>query len=228
MKIENLGKAFGSNSVMKSFSLDVQPHGITCLIGPSGCGKTTLLNIIAGMLPPDSGTIARDADENGSISYLFQEPRLLPWLTALENVALVLEGDAAAARKMLNAVGLEDSLEKYPGELSGGMRQRVSMARAFSYPSKLLLMDEPFQNLDTKLKSDLLKVFVELWKQDGRTVLWVTHDITEACLVADTIVCLSGKPMKIDGSFHIGIPRNERTLENTATIQAKIYRTLIG
>lgn len=89
-------------------------------------------------------------------------------------------------------------------------------------------MDEPFQNLDTKLKSDLLKVFVKLWKQDERTVIWVTHDITEACLVADTIVCLSGNPMKIEGSFHMDIPRNERTLENTATIQAKIYRTLIG
>lgn len=228
MKIENLDKTFGSNSVMKGFSLDVKPHGITCLIGPSGCGKTTLLNIIAGTLNPDAGTIIRDSDENGRTSYLFQEPRLLPWLTALENVAVVLEGDASAARNMLNEVGLEDSLEKYPNELSGGMKQRVSMARAFLYPSRLLLMDEPFQNLDTKLKSDLLKVFVKLWKQDERTVIWVTHDITEACLVADTIVCLSGNPMKIEGSFHMDIPRNERTLENTATIQAKIYRTLIG
>lgn len=228
MKIENLDKAFGSNSVMKSFSLDVQPHGITCLIGPSGCGKTTLLNIIAGTLSPDGGAIKRNADEEGRTSYLFQEPRLLPWLTALENVAVVLEGDASEARNMLNEVGLEDSLEKYPNELSGGMKQRVSMARAFLYPSRLLLMDEPFQNLDTKLKSDLLKVFAKLWKQDERTVIWVTHDITEACLVADTIVCLSGNPMKIEGSFHMDIPRNERTLENTAIIQAKIYRTLIG
>lgn len=228
MQIEDLGKAFGENLVMEGFSIEVRPNGITCLVGPSGCGKTTLLNIIAGTLSPDGGTIIRNADEEGRTSYLFQEPRLLPWMTALENVALVLEGDVAAAKDMLNAVGLEDSLEKYPNELSGGMKQRVSMARAFSYPSKMLLMDEPFQNLDTKLKSDLLKVFMKLWKLDRRTVVWVTHDITEACLVADDIVCLSGKPMKIDGSFLIDIPRNERTLENTATIQAKIYRTLIG
>ena len=228
MQIEHLSKAFGDNLVMEGFSLEVRPNGITCLVGPSGCGKTTLLNIIAETLSPDDGAIIRNADEEGRTSYLFQEPRLLPWMTALENVALVLEGDVAAAKDMLNAVGLEDSLEKYPNELSGGMKQRVSMARAFSYPSKMLLMDEPFQNLDTKLKSDLLKVFMKLWKHDRRTVVWVTHDITEACLVADDIVCLSGKPMKIDGSFHIDTPRNERTLENTATIQAKIYRTLVG
>ncbi len=228
MQIEHLSKAFGKNLVMEGFSLEVRPNGITCLVGPSGCGKTTLLNIIAGTLSPDGGTIIRSADEEGRTSYLFQEPRLLPWMTAQENVALVLEGDVATAKDMLNAVGLEDSLEKYPNELSGGMKQRASMARAFSYPSKMLLMDEPFQNLDTKLKSDLLKVFMKLWKQDRRTVVWVTHDITEACLVADDIVCLSGKPMKIDDSFHIDTPRNERTLENTAIIQAKIYRTLIG
>jgi len=228
MQIEHLSKAFGDNIVMEGFSLEVRPNGITCLIGPSGCGKTTLLNIIAGTLSPDDGAIIRSANEEGRTSYLFQEPRLMPWMTSLENVALVLEGDVAEAKDMLNAVGLEDSLEKYPNELSGGMKQRVSMARAFSYPSKMLLMDEPFQNLDTKLKSDLLKVFMKLWKQDRRTVVWVTHDLTEACLVADEIVCISGKPMKIDGSFHIDIPRNERTLENTATIQAKIYRTLIG
>ncbi len=228
MKIENLSKAFGNNIVIHDFSLEVRPNEITCLLGPSGCGKSTLLNIVAGTLSSDDGAIIRNAGEKGRTSYLFQEPRLLPWMTALENVALVLGGDSATAERMLNEVGLGDSLAKYPNELSGGMKQRVAMARAFSFQSTMLLMDEPFQNLDTKLKSDLLKVFIKLWKQDERTVVWVTHDITEACLVANTIVCLSGKPMKVDGSFHIDIPRNERTLENTATIQAKIYRTLVG
>lgn len=231
MTIENLRKTFDGKPIIEDFSLEVKPGTITCLLGPSGCGKSTLLNIIAGLLDKDSGTVSYAGQEEGSVSYLFQEPRLLPWRTVLENVALPLNGDEDKARLMLQTVGLGDSLDKYPGELSGGMRQRVAIARAFSFPSRLVLMDEPFQSLDTGLRNSLMKVFLDIWEQNKKTVLWVTHDITEACLAADEIVCVSAKPMKImlqEDLSNLGISRSERTAENTALLQAKIYQMIIS
>lgn len=152
----------------------------------------------------------------------------MDWFTVLENVKLVLNGDEKKSKEILEKVGLGDSLSKYPQELSGGMKQRVSMARAFAFPSSVLLMDEPFQNLDAKLKKDLLDVFLNLWNEaQNKTVLWVTHDITESCLVADTIICVSKSPMKVNKTFQISMSRKERTAENTAVLQAQIYQTLI-
>ncbi len=228
MTIKNLCKSYGDNVVLKDFSLDIKPCTITCIIGESGCGKTTLLNLIAGIIEPNSGSI--DIGQS-TVSYLFQEPRLLPWRTALENVAIALKGDKDKAKEALEMVNLEDSLDKYPSELSGGMKQRVAMARAFSYPSSLILMDEPFQNLDIKLKNNLLNQFLKLWEkdknEDRKTVLWVTHDITEACLVADLVLCVSSKPMKINSAFPIELNRNQRTAENMAQLQAQIYEALV-
>ena len=226
MQIKNLCKTYGQNAVLDNFSLSLEENTITCLTGESGCGKTTLLNLIAGLSKPDSGAI----EDEGKVSYLFQEPRLLPWRTVLENVQIALK-DEKKAREILQLVGLEDSLDKYPSELSGGMSQRVAMARAFAFPSDVLLMDEPFQNLDIKLKNNLLQQFIKLWEQNPKTVLWVTHDITEACLAADRILCVAKDPakgpMQIVNSYEIKIARSERTVENTAPLQAKIYQTLI-
>ena len=226
MIIKNLCKRYQDKVVLKDFSLDIKPRTITCITGESGCGKTTLLNLIAGIIRPDSGTIELD----GKVSYLFQEPRLLPWRTALENVALALK-DEKKAREILELVGLKDSLDKYPSELSGGMRQRVAMARAFSYPSSIILMDEPFQNLDVKLKNNLLQLFLKLWEQEQKTVLWVTHDITEACLSADLVLCVTlgpQSPMEITQTYQIPLARAQRTAENMAQTQAQIYHTLVS
>lgn len=228
MKIENISKSFEKQDVIKNFSLEIPEKSITCIIGPSGCGKTTLLNIIANLTKPNEGKVSFSEKEKQGISYLFQEPRLLDWFTVLENVKLVLNGDEKKSKEILEKVGLGDSLSKYPQELSGGMKQRVSMARAFAFPSSVLLMDEPFQNLDAKLKKDLLDVFLNLWNEaQNKTVLWVTHDITESCLVADTIICVSKSPMKVNKTFQISMSRKERTAENTAVLQAQIYQTLI-
>jgi len=228
MKIENISKSFEKQDVIKNFSLEIPEKNITCIIGPSGCGKTTLLNIIANLTQSNEGKVSFSEKEKQGISYLFQEPRLLDWFTVLENVKLVLNGDEKKSKEILEKVGLGDSLSKYPQELSGGMKQRVSMARAFAFPSSVLLMDEPFQNLDAKLKKDLLDVFLNLWNEaQNKTVLWVTHDITESCLVADTIICVSKSPMKVNKTFQISMSRKERTAENTAVLQAQIYQTLI-
>lgn len=224
MTIKNLCKFYGDKVVLKDFSLDIKPGTIVCITGESGCGKTTLLNLIAGIIKPNSGSI--DIGQN-TVSYLFQEPRLLPWRTALENVAIALKGDKQMAKEALEMVNLGDSLDKYPSELSGGMKQRVAMARAFSYSSSLILMDEPFQNLDVKLKNTLLYQFLKLWNQEKKTVLWVTHDITEACLAADLVVCVSSNPMKINRTFSIELARNQRTAQNMAQLQAQIYQALV-
>ena len=228
MRIENLCKAYGQNVVLDDFSLNLEENTITCITGESGCGKTTLLNLIAGIVKPDAGSVQLGPR---AVSYLFQEPRLLPWGTVLENVAIPLKGDEQKAREFLELVGLKDALDKYPAQLSGGMSQRVAMARAFSFPSDVILMDEPFQSLDIKLRSNLLKAFLELWEENKKTVLWVTHDITEACLAADLVLCVASSPtsgpMQIVDSFEIKMARSERTAESMAQLQAKIYQTLI-
>lgn len=228
MKIENLSLGFGDQQIMDGFSLDVKPGTITCLLGPSGCGKTTLLNIVASLRKPEAGTIIFDDSEKGSISFLFQEPRLFPWRTALENLTIALGGDAETAERYLSLVGLKDAMNKYPGEMSGGMRQRIAMARAFSYSSGLLLMDEPFQSLDTELRSNLLKVFLGMWRESRQTVLWVTHDIMEACLAADNVICLSKSPMRIVHTEIIGSDRESRNAGNCAPTAAKLYGYMSG
>ena len=228
MRIENLCKAYGKNVVLEDFSLNLEENTITCITGESGCGKTTLLNLIAGIVKPDAGSVQLGPR---AVSYLFQEPRLLPWRTVLENVAIPLKGDEEKAKSFLELVGLKDALNKYPSELSGGMSQRVAMARAFSFPSDVILMDEPFQNLDIKLRSSLLEAFLKLWEQEPaskrKTVLWVTHDITEACLAADLVLCVASSPMQVVDSYEIKIARSERTAQSMAQLQAKIYNVLI-
>ena len=228
MRIENLCKAYGKNVVLEDFSLNLEENTITCITGESGCGKTTLLNLIAEIVKPDAGSVQLGPR---AVSYLFQEPRLLPWRTVLENVAIPLKGDTEKAKSFLELVGLKDALNKYPSELSGGMSQRVAMARAFSFPSDVILMDEPFQNLDIKLRSSLLEAFLKLWEQEPeskrKTVLWVTHDITEACLAADLVLCVTSSPMQVVDSYEIKIARSERTAQSMAQLQAKIYNVLV-
>lgn len=179
MKIVDLDKSFGSKVLFKGFNLDVKEGSIVFITGPSGCGKTTLLNMIAGLEKPDSGEI------NGfdKVSYLFQEPRLLMWKTALENVSLV--SDEKTAQKYLEAVGLSAEKNNYPNELSGGQRQRIALARAFAFESKVILLDEPFQNLDEKLHDRLVRSFLDLCIEQNKTVLWVSHDLKEEQIIRD-------------------------------------------
>jgi NitT/TauT family transport system ATP-binding protein len=213
VKVEGISKTYGNLTVLDQLSLAFPTGKITAILGPSGCGKTTLLNILAGLTKADQGTVV--TEEN--TSYLFQEPRLLPWLNTWQNVALVLQDKMPPAKVAeqvalnLAATGLTGFENYYPSQLSGGMRQRVAMARAFSYESSLLLMDEPFKSVDIKTRFQLIRDFLILWRRQPRTVITVTHEPREAVWLGDKIVILSTKPARIEKEFEIKTPQEGRT-----------------
>lgn len=185
MKIEKLKVCYGKNVVYDNFNLEFSGSGVTCLLGESGCGKTTILNAIAGLIPY-SGSITPV-----KISYVFQSPRLVPNLTVLNNLKLT-GAEQNQAEEMLERVGLSSKINAYPKTLSGGEAQRVSLCRAFLHPADLLLLDEPFSSLDLKTKLAAMDLFKELQTSSGRGALFVTHDIDEACYLADKIFVLKG------------------------------------
>jgi len=177
IRFENVSVAFGQQSVLEHCSLTLPAGSHTALMGPSGCGKTTVLRLILGLQKPQSGRVTVE----GRVSCVFQEPRLLPRRTALENINAVLSDKAGTlpeARKWLEAVELSDAANKYPAELSGGMRQRIAIARALAFGGEILLLDEPLKGCDPALRASLTGLLTD-WAKD-RTLLIVTHDSAEA------------------------------------------------
>jgi len=189
---EHVSKSFDSLKVLNDLSFHIASGQIMGVVGPSGVGKTTILKLITGILAPDEGAV-RAAD--GVVGYVFQEPRLLPWRTALDNVSAPLRAQGMAkaearerAAGWLARVDLAGFERYHPAELSGGMAQRVSVARALSVEPAILLMDEPFSNMDATLKSSLMVTLQQIIKERKTTVVYVTHDLTEALQLADRIV----------------------------------------
>ena len=210
-EIENLSVIFGENKVFDCFSLTLPKDKITCVLGPSGSGKTTLLKACAGLIPAVNVPNLR-------ASFIFQDHRLLPHLTALDNLAVVLSGKKEnrreKAKKILSDMELSDAINLYPRELSGGMAQRVAIARGLLFESDLLLMDEPFKGLDLALQERLIKYFIKYWEGQKRTTVFVTHSILEAILVADKIVVIgkSDEGAKIFYEKEFDYPREKRAL----------------
>jgi len=204
-RLKNISKSFDKLKLMEDFSISFPENKINCILGPSGCGKTTILNIISGLISPEKGDTSDF--EKAELSYVFQEPRLLPWKTVQENIEFPLKDSfskdkrVVIAKKYLRMVELDEFKDYYPHALSGGMKQRAALARAFAFPSKIILMDEPFKALDLKLKNRLTQHFLNLWKEDKRTVIFVTHDMEEAVKIGDSIKVLSPSPLTIVKEF---------------------------
>lgn len=186
LNIKNLSYKYGDNIVIDSLSYEFECGKITAIIGESGIGKTTLVNLIANLLPAPTGTIISGFKK---IGYVFQEPRLFDWMSTLENVSTV--SNECVARELLSKMGLEDALSKYPAELSGGMKQRVSLARALAYDPELVILDEPFKGLDPDKRREISEFVFSTLK--GKTVLMVTHDTVDLEF-ADVVLELSSAP----------------------------------
>ena len=222
---------------LAGLSLQAAAGEIVALVGPSGCGKTTFLNIVAGLDRDFAGEVRlapRPDGQPARVGYVFQEPRLLPWRTVYENVALVLPPHRAegVVRDMLKAVGLAEARNRYPPQLSGGMSRRVSIARAFAIEPDLLLMDEPFVSLDHDTVEQLRALLLKLWHARPTTVLFVTHDLREALVLADRLVLLSGAPARVVGDVPVGLARNRRhssaEIERLREEVLRHHRELIG
>ena len=182
--IDRLTLSYGSQQVLKDCSLRVEAGSRVALMGPSGCGKTSLINVIAGLLTPDSGKVS----VNGKVSYVFQEPALFPWLTAVDNINVVLSDGPETlprAEQLLEAVGLSDCRDKYPHQLSGGQKQRIAICRALAYGGDILLLDEPLKGLDADTRDQVFALLRQEWT--GKTLLLVTHDPSEAQSLCDRV-----------------------------------------
>lgn len=218
ISVKNLNKAYGNEEIFKNFNLDLYDDKVNCIIGKSGCGKSTFLNIIAGLMEIQSGEIQGVSPKD--ISYIFQEDRLIEWLTVKENLELALKKyyDSSIIEdkinQLLNLVGIYDIKDKYPNSLSGGMKQRVNIARAFGKPSKVILMDEPFKSLDYKLKYTIIDEFKALLSKETRMVILVTHDLDEAIYFQGNIIVFSNKPVEVKGVFNKNLEKCKSEILN--------------
>lgn len=229
--------------VLQDVSFEVPSRGVVAIVGPNGSGKSTLLRVIAGLLPPESGSITignqvvGDADQR--VGLVFQEPRLLPWRRVVDNVALPLElaGVSATkrrdrARQLIETVGVSAFADAYPRQLSGGMRQRTAVARALVRDPEVLLLDEPFSALDALTRERFDSELLELWQRIGATVVVVTHSIPEAVFLADEIVVLSPRPGRVVARVPVLLrrPRTAATYEDPlfARIAAAVRSSLAG
>jgi len=216
--IDGLGHAYGGQVVLRDISLAVRRGELVSIVGPSGCGKSTLLRAVAGLIQPAEGRILIDGEPVAgvpqSLAVVFQEygRSLLPWLTVRDNVALPLRRRGgtkpqrrSAATAALEAVGLADAADKHPWQLSGGMQQRVSIARALAYRPALLLMDEPFGSVDAQTREDLEDLLLAVRGTD-MTILFVTHDIDESVYLGDRVIVLGGSPARVLTDLPVRLP----------------------
>jgi NitT/TauT family transport system ATP-binding protein len=224
--LKGIGKRFANGTeALRDLSFSVAEGEFVSLLGPSGCGKSTALRLVAGLLEPDTGHI-RFSQDRPEIGFVFQEPTLMPWADTLTNTRLPLdlkrvsrsEGNARAAAA-LKRVGLAGFKQAYPRELSGGMKMRVSLARALAAQPKLLLLDEPFAALDEITRNALGDDLLRLWKEDGLTVLFVTHSVSESSYLSQRVLVMTPRPGRIAEDIALPFGRDNRL--SSATIEAQ-------
>ncbi|PSM17445.1 hypothetical protein C7T96_14045 [Nitratireductor sp. StC3] len=242
IRISNVTKSFGAPghgpTVLRTIDLTVRENEFVSLVGRSGCGKTTLLNIIAGLERPTSGTVeihgraVRGPGQGQGV--VFQQHALFPWMTALRNVvfgfrdaSLSKSDKQERARELLQLVGLSAAADKYPREMSGGMQQRVAIARALALDPEILLMDEPFGALDELTRIELQQELLRIWEARKKTVVFVTHSINEALALSDRVILLAPHPGRIERDLAIDLPRPRlRTDPRFIALHEEIWKGL--
>ena len=211
-------------TALRDMSLSVEQGELVALVGPSGCGKSTALNVLAGQVRPVSGQVRLAGEPvkgvSPSVGYISQADTLLPWRTVLDNVALAMELRGVekrerreAARELMARMGLSGFEDNYPRELSGGMKKRAAIARVLAVDPAILMMDEPFGPLDALTKEKLQDESLALWERTGCTILYVTHDLTEAITLADRVVLMSARPGRVVREYPIDLPRPRRVMD---------------
>ena len=207
MQLKNIVKDYGDKKVLGGIDIEIEEGKITAILGESGCGKSTLLNIIAGKIKDYSGEVIFEREHKEGISYVFQEDTLIPWKTVYSNLEFVLKGKVEKSqieeriKKYLKIVNLAGSEKEFPNMLSGGMKRRVGIARAFAFPSNYMFMDEPFEFLDIKIKKEIVEDLIKLQESEKKTVILITHDIDTAITLGEKIVVLGEKPSVVRASF---------------------------
>lgn len=245
IRVSSVGKTFARADapalrVLDDINFTVPRGRVTAILGASGCGKSTLLNMIAGLLAADQGDIyldgirARDFTDWKRVGYLFQDDRLLPWRTALENVEFGLEAERVGraerrrrAEQALAAVGLVGFYDAYPNALSGGMRSRVALARSLVKEPRILLLDEPFSKLDPGMRAQMHAELLQAQQERGITIVFVTHDIEEAVVLADEVVVLHPRPGRVRAIVPIDLPQPRRPADRAVGEQLRALRALV-
>lgn len=235
LQVKNLSHVFSQNEehlpVLNKINFSVETGQFVALLGPSGCGKSTLFNIIAGILAQQIGVInlngERIRDNTGLFGYMQQKDLLLPWRTVLKNVLIgpeiqkeSLSAVTKEAQSLLNQLGLEGFAQKYPMQLSGGMRQRVALVRTLLFRKDTLLLDEPFGALDAMTRTVMQSILLDIWDKKGQTILLITHDIEEALIMADKIYVFTARPASIKTELEVALPR-PRNITDTDLIILK-------
>ncbi len=226
IKVRALSKRYGERTVLEDIDLSIGAGEFVAVVGRSGCGKSTLLRLIAGLETPDAGTVGVGAGE-GSTRLMFQEARLLPWKSVLDNVALGLPGGAGPARDALATVGLAERAPEWPAVLSGGQRQRVALARALVHAPRLLLLDEPLGALDALTRIEMQRLIETLWLRQGFSAVLVTHDVQEALALADRVLVVDQGRIAHDIPVILPRPR-ERGSAAFASLERELLSRVLG
>ena len=226
LEVNDLSKSFGNLKVIDGWDLELKKGEKLILVGPSGCGKTTFFRIVSGLEKATSGSVTVFAQKVG---YVFQEPRLFPWRTVFDNLKIIRD-DEKKIKEVIKMMSLEGFEELIPSKLSGGMKQRVNLARALLVEPDLLILDEPFSSLDLKIKLAIMNDIEKLWSKYKFSLLMVTHDLKEAIFLADKVIILSSRPSKILRTFDINLEMNERDItdKHFLELESKITRFIIN
>ena len=235
VEVKDLTKRFGDLLVLDHMNFDIKKNEFVCVVGPTGCGKTTFLNCLTRIHQPSEGDLFIDGEpadpRKHNISFIFQEPSALPWLTVEENIAYGLKIKKLPKDEMnkrveqiIKLMGLQDSRKKYPGDLSVSVAQRVVIGRSFAMQPDLLLMDEPYGQMDVKMRFYLEDEVIRLWKELGSTVVFITHNIEEAVYLAERVIILSNKPANIKEEIKIDLP-HPRNVADPKFIEYREYIT---